>query len=169
MKWTSVISSLFRRGSASSRRTGGRMTRSLLCGKCRVALIAIARGYLNKPAKEMAAPQRAPEPDSERIRVQAFTLDVIDAITIDAILNWSARLTMLVDFVEEPDAFGGDIVLQTFDGLLEAVGALDVDDAIARLGMELGCDDERGGSDARKAQKFRSGQHGSSLCTGLSA
>jgi hypothetical protein len=53
--------------------------------------------------------------------------------------------------VKEPDALGGDVVLQTFDGLLEAVGAFDADDAIARLGMELRRHDQRGGSDARKA------------------
>ena len=44
--------------------------------------------------KKRLRPPSAPEPFHERLGVQAFTLDVIDAITIDAILNWSARLKM---------------------------------------------------------------------------
>jgi len=65
------------------------MTRRHSQRKCRVALIAIAARYLNKSAKKMA-PSRTRR---SRIRIregagaQAFTLDVIDAITIDAILN----------------------------------------------------------------------------------
>jgi hypothetical protein len=78
---------LFRRGSGCSRCSDHMMTRGLSRRKCRIALIAIARGYLNKLVKKIGPAAKAPEPDSEYVSVQAFTLDVIDAITIDAILN----------------------------------------------------------------------------------
>lgn len=58
--------------------------------KCRVALIAIADRYLMH--RLPGSGREAPEPNCPA--VQAFTLDVIEAITIDAILNCSVRLTM---------------------------------------------------------------------------
>lgn len=58
--------------------------------KCRVALIAIADCY--SMHRLPGSCREAPEPHC--LMAQAFTLDVIDAITIDAILNCSVRLTM---------------------------------------------------------------------------
>jgi hypothetical protein len=71
------------------------MKRGSFRRKCRVALIAIAGRYSKGTGKKIAPAAQAPEPEEGRIDTYAaFTLDVIDAITIDAILNWSARLTM---------------------------------------------------------------------------
>jgi hypothetical protein len=36
----------------------------------------------------------------------------------------------LVDFIEELDAFVGNVLLQTLDGLSDGIGAFDPDDAI---------------------------------------
>src|SRR5215475_4132455 len=74
------------------------MRRDRLERKCRIALIAIAGRYSANPTQKRNGSGR---PNAEAkfcgpcgFMPQAFTLDVMEAITIDAILNCSSRLTM---------------------------------------------------------------------------